>query len=67
MLVTPAGQSARPDDVWAQDLHVSVLNERRTTRTRVSRPQTTVVACLLVAAGGIATFDLYLLATSGLH
>jgi hypothetical protein len=67
MLVTPAGQAARPDDIWVRDIRVSGVPQRAALRRPVRKTQTTVVVALLVAASGVATFDLYLLATSGFH
>lgn len=67
MLVTPAGQAAHQEEIWTQDLRVSGVHERRAVRPSVRRLQPSVVFTLLIATGLIATFDLYLLAASGLH
>lgn len=65
-LPTQVGPPARVHDVWPESLDISVLDHKNIP-PRLGRPPATVVVGLLVATGGVATFDLYLLASSGLH
>jgi len=66
MLPTHVGPPARHHDVWPESIDISVLDHKYIP-PRLGRPAATVVVGLLVATGGVATFDLYLLASSGLR